>query len=142
LSEQSRGRGRPRARQETVERLFEAFNRRDMPAALGLLHPDLVFEPVSATAMGHDEPYRGHDGIRRYFADITEHWQELTVNPVHVRAAGDAVVALGQTKARGRGGLLDDVPTTWVFKFEQDLVVHIQVFSDERLARAALGLDA
>jgi ketosteroid isomerase-like protein len=134
--------GRPSARQAIVQRLFEAFNRRDMPAALGLLHPDLVFEPVSATALGRGEPYRGHDGIRDYFADITAHWQELTVNPVHIRAAGDAVVALGQTTARGRGGVLDNVPTTWVFKFEQDLIAHIQVFSDERLARAALGVDA
>jgi hypothetical protein len=38
--------------------------------------------------------------------------------------------------------VLDNVPTTWVFKFEQDLIAHIQVFSDERLARAALGVDA
>jgi ketosteroid isomerase-like protein len=142
LSEQTTRRGGPSARQAIVQRLFEAFNRRDMPAALTLLHPDLVFEPVSAKALGHGEPYRGHDGIRHYFADITAHWQELTVNPVHIRAAGDAVVALGQTTARGQGGLLDNVPTTWVFKFEQDLIVHIQVFSDERLARAALGLDA
>jgi ketosteroid isomerase-like protein len=142
LSEQTTWTGGPSARKAIVEQLFEAFNRRDLPAALARLHPNLVFEPVSATALGRGEPYRGHDGIRRYFDDITNHWQELRVDPVHIRAAGDAVVGLGQTTARGRGGLLDNVPTTWVFKFEQDLVVHIQVFSDERLARAALGLDA
>ena len=142
MSEPTSELGGPPSREAAVRGLFDAFNRRDLPGALKLLHPDLVFEPVSAALLGDGQPYRGHAGVRRYFADITEHWHELAVNPVHVRAAGDAVVALGQTRARGPGGVLADAPTTWVFKFQEDLVGHILVFSDERLARAALGLDA
>jgi hypothetical protein len=79
--------------------------------------------------------------MRRYFQDVSRHWHELRVDPVQVRSAGAAVVALGQTSGRGEAGPLTGAPTTWVFKFQQGLVVRIQVFSDERLARKALGVD-
>jgi hypothetical protein len=129
-----------RSSTDIVQQLFDAFNARDLPAALSLLHPEIVFEPVSGAVLNDGEPYRGHAGMRRYFADVQEHWQELTVHPVHLRAAGDAVVALGHVSGSAAGSL-EDAPTTWVFKFNDGLVAHIQVFSDERLARQALGLD-
>jgi ketosteroid isomerase-like protein len=128
------------SRTELAQQLFDAFNARDLKAALSLLHPDVVFEPVSGAVL-NGEPYRGHEGMRLYFADVQEHWRELTVNPVRLRGAGDAVVALGHASGSSAAGSLRDVPTTWMFKFDDGLVVHIQIFSDERLARQALGLD-
>lgn len=129
-----------RTRTETAQRLFDAFNARELEGTLALLHPDVVFEPVSGAVLNDGEPYRGHAGMRRYYADVQAHWQELTVNPVHLREAGNAVVALGHVSGSSAAGTLRDAPTTWVFKFQDDLVIHIQVFSDERLAREALGL--
>lgn len=125
---------------EVVQRLFDAFNARDLEDAWSLLDPEIVFEPVSGAVLNGGEPYLGEQGMRRYIDDVQQNWQELTVNPVHMRAAGDAVVALGQVKGRSAAGSLDDVPTSWVFKFKDGRVVQIQVFSDERLARLALGL--
>jgi ketosteroid isomerase-like protein len=129
-----------RTRTEIAQRLFDAFNARDLDVSLSLLHADVVFEPVSGAVLNDGEPYRGHEGMRRYFADVQAHWRELTVNPVHLREAGDAVVALGHANGSSAAGVLRDAPTTWVFKFDDGLVAHIQVFSDERLAREALGL--
>lgn len=130
-----------RGRTEIVQQLFDAFNARDLDAALSLLNPEIVFEPVSGAVLNDGEPYVGKEGMRQYFADVQEHWQELAVKPVHLRAAGDAVVALGHAAGKSAAGSLDDVPATWVFKFDNDgLVAHIQIFSDEELARQALGL--
>lgn len=129
-----------RTRTEIAQRLFDAFNARRLDDTLSLLHPDIVFEPVSGAVLNDGEPYRGHAGMRRYYADVQAHWRELTVNPVHLREAGNAVVALGHVNGASEAGELRDAPTTWVFKFEGGLVTHIQVFSDERLAREALGL--
>ena len=128
------------SRTEIAQQLFDAFNARDLEAVLSLLHPDVVFEPVSGAVLNEGEPYRGHDGMRRYFADVQEYWRDLTVNPAHLREAGNAVVALGHVSGAGTVGVLRDAPTTWVFKFDDGLVAHIQVFSDQRLAREALGL--
>jgi ketosteroid isomerase-like protein len=129
-----------RTRTEIAQRLFDAFNARDLDTALSLLHPDVVFEPVSGAVLNDGEPYRGYEGMRRYFADVQAHWHELTVNPVHLREAGNAVVALGHASGASAAGALREAPTTWVFKFDAGLVAHIQIFSDERLAREALGL--
>ncbi len=129
-----------RTRTEIAQQLFDAFNARELEATLSLLHPDIVFEPVSGAVLNDGEPYRGHEGMRRYYADVQAHWQELTVNPVHLREAGNAVVALGHVSGASAAGALRDAPTTWVFKFHDALVLHLQVFSDERLAREALGL--
>jgi ketosteroid isomerase-like protein len=110
-----------------------------LDAALSLLHPDVLFEPVSGAVLNDGEPYCGYEGMRRYFADVQAHWRELTVDPMHLREAGDAVVALGHASGSSAAGSLRDAPTTWVFKFDDGLVAHIQIFSDERLAREALG---
>ncbi|MGH2833979.1 MAG: nuclear transport factor 2 family protein [Solirubrobacteraceae bacterium] len=125
---------------EVVRRLFAAFNARDLESVWSLLDPEIVFEPVSGAVLNDGEPYLGEQGMRRYIDDVRQHWQELTVSPVHMRAAGDAVVALGQVNGRSSAGSLEDVPTSWVFKFKDGRVAQIQVFSDERLARLALGL--
>lgn len=129
-----------RTRTEIARLLFDAFNARELDATLALLHPEIVFETVSGAVLNDGEPYRGHEGMRRYFVDVQAHWRELTVYPIHLREAGNAVVALGHVSGASDAGALRDAPTTWVFKFRDDLVAHIQIFSDQRLAREALGL--
>jgi ketosteroid isomerase-like protein len=130
------------AEERAIGRLFDAFNRRDFVAGLSLLHPQIVFEAVTGAVMNEGQPYIGHEGMRRYFAQVEEHWHELQVKPVQIRAAGGAVVALGDVSGKGVGGSVHKAPTTWVFKFKDGLVSHVQIFSDERLARQALEADA
>lgn len=127
-------------RTEIAQLLFDAFNTRALDATLALLHPEIVFEAVSGAVLNDGEPYRGYEGMRRYYADVQAHWRELTVDPTHLREAGNAVVALGHVNGASDAGVLRDAPTTWVFKFRDGLVAHIQIFSDQRLAREALGL--
>jgi ketosteroid isomerase-like protein len=129
--------------EEVLARLFEAFSGRDLPGALDLVHPEVVFQPMTAAVTQAGEPYRGHEGIRRYARDIESHWEELTIKPTQIRAAGQAVVALGLVSGRGAGGSFEDAPTTWVVKFRDGLVVHAQIFSDERhVVSALLGEDS
>jgi ketosteroid isomerase-like protein len=124
--------------EEVVADLFEAFSRGDLARALSLVHPEIVFRPLTAAVTRAGEPYRGHDGVRRYMADVEAHWEQLTVRPAQIRAAGRAVVALGVVSGRGPAGSFEDAPTTWVVKFREGLVVHAQIFSDERNAVNAL----
>jgi ketosteroid isomerase-like protein len=122
----------------TVARLFEAFSRRELADALALLHPEVVFQPMTAEVTQAGEPYCGHEGIRRYAADVEAQWDELTLHPTQIRAAGQAVVALGLVSGSGRAGSFEDAPTTWVFKFRDGLVVHAQIFSEARHVFEAL----
>lgn len=131
------------SKDEVVASLFEAFSRRDLPGALALVHPEVVFQPMTAAVTRAGEPYRGHEGIRRYAEDIESCWEELTIHPGQIRAAGRAVVALGLVSGRGPAGSFEDAPTTWVVKFRDGLVAHAQIFSDERnVVSALVGEDA
>ncbi len=121
-----------------MARLFEAFSRRDLESTLELVHPEVVFEPRTAAVTRAGEPYRGPEGIRRYAQDVESHWEVLTVHPAQIRSAGRAVVALGLVSGRGPAGAFQDAPTTWVVRFKDDLVAHVQIFSDERYVVSAL----
>lgn len=128
----------PTSHREVAVRLFEAFNRRDLLSALSLMHPEIVFRPMTAAVTRAGEPYRGHEGMRRYVEDVEHHWEELTIHPAQIRSAGRAVVALGLVSGRGLAGAFEDAPTTWVLKFRDGLVVHAQIFSDARNIEEAL----
>jgi ketosteroid isomerase-like protein len=130
------------SKEDAVARLFEAFSRGEIEDALELLHPEVVFQPMTAQVTRAGEPYCGHEGIRRYAADVESQWEELTLRPTQIRAAGKAVVALGLVSGSGRAGSFADAPTTWVFKFRGDLVIHAQIFSEARNVFAALGANA
>jgi ketosteroid isomerase-like protein len=123
---------------EIVRTLFDAFSRRDLQGAVELMHPDVVFQPMTAAVTRAGEPYRGHEGIRRYTEDVEAHWERLTIRLKQIRSAGRAVVALGLVSGSGAGGSFEDAPTTWVIKFREGRVEHLQIFSDERYVTSAL----
>jgi ketosteroid isomerase-like protein len=120
------------SKEDAVARLFEAFSRGKIEDALELLHPEVEFQPMTAQVTRAGEPYCGHEGIRRYAADVEAQWEELTLQPTQIRAAGKAVVALGLVSGSGHAGSFKDAPTTWVFKFREGLVVDAQIFSEAR----------
>ncbi len=128
----------PQSKEQIVASLFEAFSRHDFLSALPLLHPEVVFQPMTAAVTRAGEPYRGHEGIRRYTEDIESYWEELTVHPAQIRAAGRAVVVLGLVSGSGPAGSFQDAPTTWVIKFKDGLVFGVQIFSDARHVVGAL----
>jgi ketosteroid isomerase-like protein len=127
---------------ETTRLLFERFSRRDIPGLLALCDPELEFLPVTAMVAADGEPYRGHEGISRYMADVARVWEELTVEPTEFhRCAGDTVVAMGRVYAWGVGRVID-APVGWVWRFGPDgRAVYGRVFESRSEALAAAGLD-
>ena len=61
-------------RTSLVQAFADAITKRDVDAALAVCHPDVAFPSLMAQL--DDRPYTGHDGIRRYFADIDATWDE------------------------------------------------------------------
>jgi ketosteroid isomerase-like protein len=128
---------------EATRQIFERFSRRDVRGLLELCDPELVFMPVTAMVAADGEPYRGHDGITRYMADVARVWEELTVDPVEFHRAGeDTVVTVGRVYAWGVGRVID-APVGWVWRFGPDgKAVYGRVYESRRDALAAAGLDA
>jgi PAS domain S-box-containing protein len=113
---------------DVVRSVFEAFADRDADAALTFFDPDAVMR-VLATSQRADgeDAYRGHRGIRRYFEDVSEVWDDLVIEPGIFREAANAVIVFGTVRATlGTTTLSADV--LWVCRVRAGLVTSIEVF--------------
>ena len=124
---------------DLARRAFEAFAERDLEALLEVMHPDVEFLPVTANLTTGGVPYRGHEGLARYFEDVGRVWKELRVYPSEFRELEDCVVALGRIHARG-GGMIIDRPTGWVWRIRDGQIVWGRVYASQEEALDAVGL--
>ena len=122
---------------EQVRAHIGAFNRRDVDAVVRSFAPDVEWWPLRSATEG---PYRGHDGIREWFADTAEQFEYIRATVDELREQGDAVVASGELHVKGRqSGASIDQPITWVFRFAGDKVVWGKSYTDPDEAAAALA---
>ena len=89
--------------QENVEltrRAFKAFDDRDLDALLAVLDDDVEAFPILA---GMEGDYRGHDGIRRWWAGLLGTFPDFRAEIAELRDLGDVTLAVAPP-ARSRGG--------------------------------------
>jgi len=101
LDELDEQRTHERAREEVARRAVAAINVRDADALVALCHPDVEWWPALTLRVG-GIPYRGHDGIRRYIADLRDAWDEFDIEIQELRPIRDRVLALCDLRVRGR----------------------------------------
>jgi ketosteroid isomerase-like protein len=121
--------------------VFDAFNRRDIEAALAVIDEHVRFFAPTAEMANEGRPYVGHEGMRKYYDDVARVWRELEVTPTEFREVDDAVLALGRVYGRGEGGYIQDSPAQWVMRFRGDRVLSIHVFTNRSAALAEIGLE-
>jgi ketosteroid isomerase-like protein len=124
---------------DIVRHVFDAFSRRDAGALTVLCDPDVTFFPATGRLAGRTEPYRGHDGLRSYLADVARVWEELHSEPDEFIELDDRVVCTGRVYAWGVGRAID-APAGWVWRLRGGLVVEGQVYETRRAAFEAVGL--
>jgi ketosteroid isomerase-like protein len=94
---------------EIVRAAIEAWNRSDFDAWIGAWDERAEFHPYGCSVEGRG--YHGHDGLRRFVAEMTEEWEQVRFEVDEIRGAGEQVVALGRARARGRAsGVEGEVP--------------------------------
>jgi ketosteroid isomerase-like protein len=124
---------------DIVRRAFDAFSRRDLSVLLAISDPDIEFMPATARVAGRGEPYRGHEGLRTYLADVARVWQELRSEPAEFIEVDDVVVCTGRVYAWGVGRVID-APAGWVWRLRDGKLVEGRVYENQRAALAAAGL--
>src|SRR6185369_15373414 len=93
-----------------VERLFDAFNRRDSEEIASLCDPDMAFFAVTAEEVGREAPYVGPEGLDAYLGDVATIWEELLVRATQVDSLGDQVMVRGRVYVRSRERGIRDLP--------------------------------
>jgi ketosteroid isomerase-like protein len=114
-----------------VERLYEAFNRRDPDEIAAVCGESMEFFPVvTAEAVGRDDPYVGPEGLRQYLADAGEVWEELLITPSQVERRGERLLVRGRVYARSRELGIRDMPLAWIWEVRDGRFVRGEVFPD------------
>ena len=114
-----------------VERLYEAFNRRDPDEIAAVCDERMEFFPVvTAEAIGRANPYVGPEGLRQYLADADKVWEELLITPSQVEQRGDRLLVRGRVYARSRELGIRDMPVAWIWEVRDGRFVRGEVFPD------------
>ncbi len=125
---------------DVARRSFEAIGRWDIDALLELYDPEVEFLPLTGTRV-ESGGYVGHQGVRDYFEEVTEIWEELRPYAEEVRTVGDHVVVLGACAVRGRGsGAVSDSPMAWVLTMRDGKVIRHRGYAETEEAFEAVGL--
>lgn len=112
---------------DVVRAIYEAFNARDIEAAITYVAPDCELDLKGTTArIGRSEPYRGPEGLREYFADVARTWDELTIHADDFRAIPGSVIVMGHVTARLDGEPLRRT-AVWTWKVSDGKATHVRV---------------
>ena len=122
-------------RQEVVQALFDAFNRRDVEAMVSHLDESVEIFPLRAAV--EDISYHGHDGARQFLADNTAIWDTMTVDVEEIRAAGDRSLVLGRMTGEGRvSGVRTELSAAWLVGFGEERINLVRTYADREAALA------
>jgi ketosteroid isomerase-like protein len=86
--------------------------------------------------------HHGPEGLRRWFREIEEQFDEWIAIPDEWRQAGDRVAAAGRVRLRGRGsGVAFEAPVGWLFEIRAGKLSRLQTYVENpRLALQAVSL--
>jgi serine phosphatase RsbU (regulator of sigma subunit)/ketosteroid isomerase-like protein len=118
-----------------VERLFDAFNRRDLADIARVCDQGMEFFPVgTAEAVGRTAPYVGPEGLSAYLGDVEQAWEELQISPKVIERRGGSLLVRGRVYARARELGIRDMPIAWIWDVAGGRFVRGEVFPDPEQA--------
>jgi ketosteroid isomerase-like protein len=124
---------------EIVRRAHEALNGGDIDALVGLC--DVAFRLDMSNRVLNPAVYEGHDGIRRFYAEVREVWASYTWEPEELVESGDDVVALLRSSGKGRGsGIEMERRTAMVWTVRENRARSLRFYRDPEAALEAAGL--
>jgi ketosteroid isomerase-like protein len=126
---------------EALRAVFERWNAGDRTIDMDTVDPGIELHTPMATTRGG--PYRGHDGVRQWLADIDDQFEvwELQVDEWR-ELDGGRILGLGAIHAKGRGsGVELDQPLAWLFTFRDGKVTRYDAFYSHAEGLSAAGLE-
>jgi ketosteroid isomerase-like protein len=125
---------------ELVRKGMEAWDRATIDELIAISDPDVEFVSIFAGMEGRT--YRGYDGLREYFVDMSDTWAEFHRDiEKMIDAGGDKVVVFFRLRGTARvSGVPVDERVTTVFELREGRLYRMVVFRDPGEALRAAGL--
>jgi ketosteroid isomerase-like protein len=122
--------------EQRIERLFEAFNRRDPATIAELCDEAMEFYAITGEEVGRSKPYIGPGGLDQYLDDVERVWEELLITPREVEYRGARLLVRGQVYVRSRDLGIRDIPAAWIWELSGERFVRGEVYADAAAAEA------
>jgi ketosteroid isomerase-like protein len=126
---------------ELHRRLIEAFNAHDAEALIACTDPSVEFHPA-LVALAGGTAFRGHDGMRSWFADLEDTLgDEMRVEPTAFFDLGEQTLMIYALRGRGRlSGAEVTSHFTQVARWRDNLLVYAKVYTERDEALKDLGV--
>src|SRR5918992_3467418 len=127
---------------ETIRRMYERWLQNDASLFDAFddeieLHPD-----PAADWVGINDIYRGHDGVRRYMAQVYEAFEDYRPEVEDLLDAGDKVITLAIEHGHGRGSRARVVAgrNAHVWTMRANKAIRVDLYLNRSDALRAVGL--
>ena len=124
---------------ETMRRWYDAANRRDVDAGIGLMHPDIEVR-TAGLFPDMEAAYQGREAFISFLFKFAEAWVELSLEPDRYVDLDTRVLVLAHFHAKGRDGLEIDRPFAHLWTLREGRAVRLEAYADHQEALAAAGL--
>ena len=126
---------------ELITRMLRAWNGGDVEALLELFDPEVEVRPALSTFLA-STVYRGHAGIREWYAELNEPWSELKAEPERFIDAGEQTVVIIALGGRVPGGRVEvGARIAQVVTIRDGKIVRLDGYEEPEKALAAVGLE-
>jgi uncharacterized protein len=117
---------------ETVRRLFEAVEQRDLAGVLAAYDPEITIREAKSLPYGGE--YQGHEGAIKHGESYVRTWGGLQTSAEQQLSpefldAGDTVVVLWRQRAANRERKLD-LSAASVYRLRDGKIVESEMFQD------------
>ena len=125
---------------QLISRMIHEWNSGDVEALLEVFDPEIEVRPALRAFLA-SMVYRGHDGVRSWYAETNEPWAELQAEPQRFIDAGERTVVVIALHARVPGGRVDvGAEIAHVVTIRDRRIVSLDGYDDAGAALAAVGL--
>jgi ketosteroid isomerase-like protein len=124
---------------EIVRRLFARFAEGGVDAVLDGADENIVIE-IPSDLSAEPDTYRGHEGVRRYFAGFEGMIDDVRYEAFELTAQGDFVLAHSRMSGRGvTSGLEVNLEVYVLHELAGGKIVRIRPYADLEDAQAAIA---
>ncbi|HVV33624.1 MAG TPA: nuclear transport factor 2 family protein [Vitreimonas sp.] len=126
---------------DVVRKLYAAFETGDVPAVLGLMAPDIVWNEAENFLYADRNPYKGPQAILEgVFMRIGGDFENFAVKPEEIIESGDTVVMFGRYTGTFKAtGKAINLQASHVWRVKDGKVTQFQQYVDTLAAARAAG---